>query len=63
VFEKKESEMTNLTNSVSLPKLKKMVNYDNWSLKKKVLLDSQKKWEVVEDGFEEPTNTTNWSNV
>ena len=55
--------MTNLTNSVSLPKLKKMVNYDNWSLKKKVLLDSQKKWEVVEDGFEEPTNTTNWSNV
>ena len=63
MFEKKESEMTNLTNSVSLPKLKKMVNYDNWSLKKKVLLDSQKKWEVVEDGFEEPTNTTNWSNV
>ena len=35
---KKESEMASLTNSVSLPKLTKAVNYDNWSLKTKALL-------------------------
>jgi len=63
VFEKKESEMTNLTNSVSLPKLTKVVNYDNWSLKVKALLGSQENWEVVENGFNEPANTTGWSNA
>jgi len=26
------------------------------------LLGSQENWKVVEDGFNEPTNTTNWSN-
>ena len=63
MFEKKESEMTNLTNSVSLPKLTKVVNYDNWSLKVKALLGSQENWEVVENGFNEPANTTGWSNA
>ena len=29
----------------------------------KVLLGSQENWEVVEDGFDEPANTTGWSNV
>ena len=63
MFEKKDTEMTSLTNSVSLPKLTKVVNYDNWSLKMKALLRSQENWEVVEDGFNEPTNTTGWSNA
>ena len=63
MFEKKESEMASLTNSISLPKLTKAVNYDNWSLKMKALLVSQENWEVVEDGFDEPANTTGWSNA
>jgi len=60
---KKESEMASLTNSVSLPKLTKVVNYDNSSLKMKALLSSQENWEVGEDGFDEPANTTGWSNA
>ena len=60
---KNKSEMTGLTNSISLSKLTKAVNNDNWNLKIKALLGSQENWEVVEDGFEEPTNTTNWSNA
>jgi len=55
--------MISLTNSVSLPKLTKVVNYDNWSLKMKTLLGSQENWEVIEDGFDEPANTTSWSNA
>ena len=62
MFENKESEMASLTNSVSLPKLTKAVNYDNWSLKMKAFLGSQENSEVVEDGFYEPANTTGWSN-
>jgi len=60
---KKESEMANLTNSVPLPKLTKVINYDNWGLKMKAFLDSQEIGEVVEDCFDEPAKTTNWSNV
>jgi len=55
--------MANLTNNVFLPKLTKAVNYDNWNLKMKALLGSQENWEVLDDGFDEPANTTNWSNA
>jgi len=40
-------EMVGLTNNVSLAKLTKAVNYDNWSLKMKAFLGSQENWEVV----------------
>ena len=56
-------ELASLTNNISLPKLTKAVNYHNWSLKMKALLVSQENWEVVEDGFDEPANTTGWSNA
>ena len=55
--------MASLTNSISLPKLTKAVNYDNWSLKMKALLGSQENLEVVEDDFDEPAKTTGWSNA
>jgi len=35
-----ESEIANVTNNVSLPKLTKVINYDNWSIQMKVLLGS-----------------------
>jgi len=49
--------MTSLTKSLSLPKLIKTVNYNNWNLKMKVLLDFQENWEVVENGHAKLENT------
>jgi len=53
--------MTSLTKSLSLPKLIKTVNYNNWNLKMKVLLDFQENWEVVENGHAKLENTKIWS--
>jgi len=55
--------MVSLTKNVSLLKLAKAINYDNWSLKMKVLLAFQENWVVVKDGFDELANATNWSNA
>ncbi|XP_038882219.1 uncharacterized protein LOC120073442 [Benincasa hispida] len=38
--------------SLQLPMLTKL-NYDNWSIKIKVLLGAQEVWEIVENGFQE----------
>ena len=46
---------------MSLPKLTKMANYDNWSIQMKALLGSHDCWKVVQEGFEEPENTTGYS--
>jgi Domain of unknown function (DUF4219) len=52
--------MTNVTGQMLLPRLTK-ANYENWSIQMKALLGSQDAWEVVEEGFEEPTNTTGYT--
>ena len=62
-LKKWESKMVTLINSVPLSKLTKAVNYDNWNLKMKALFVSQDNWEVVEYDFDEPVNTTNFSNA
>ena len=43
-----------------LPRLTK-TNYENWSIQVKALLSSQDAWEVVEEGFEEPKDTTGYT--
>jgi Domain of unknown function (DUF4219) len=52
--------MANVTGQMPLPRLTK-ANYENWSIQMKALLGSQDAWEVVEEGFEEPTNTTGYT--
>jgi len=53
--------MASVTNNLSLPRLTKTTNYDNWSIQIKALLGSQDVWEVVQEGFEEPENTTGYT--
>ena len=43
-----------------LPRLTK-TNYENLSIQMKALLGSQDAWEVVEEGFEEPNDTTGYT--
>jgi len=50
--------MENVTGQISLPRLMKATKYDNWIMQMKALLCSQDAWEVVEEDFQEPTDTT-----
>jgi Domain of unknown function (DUF4219) len=52
--------MANVTDQMSLSRLTK-ANYENWSIQMKALLGSQDAWEVVEEGFVEPTNTAGYT--
>ena len=61
IFNKLVSEsMANMMGQMPLPRLTK-VNYKNWSIQMKALLGSQDAWEVVEEGFEEPKDTTGYT--
>jgi Domain of unknown function (DUF4219) len=40
-----------------VPKLTKL-NYDNWSIQIKALLEAQDVWDIVEIGYVEPENVT-----
>lgn len=40
---------------MSLPQLSKKVNYGNLSLQMKVLFGFQDMWDVVENGYQEPS--------
>lgn len=52
--------MANVTSEIPLPRLTK-TNYGNWSIQMKTLIGSYDVWEVVENGFEEPTDTTGYT--
>ena len=52
--------MAYVTGQMLLPRLTK-TNYENWSIQMKALLGSQDSWEVVEEGFEEPKDTTSYT--
>ncbi|CAI8588308.1 unnamed protein product [Vicia faba] len=49
--------MANMIGQMPLPRLSKS-NYENWSIQMKTLLGSLDVWEVTNNGFEEPSNTT-----
>jgi len=53
--------MANVMGQIPLPRLTKATMYDNWSIKMKALLGSRDAWEVVEEDFKEPTNTTGYT--
>ncbi|KAI3937122.1 hypothetical protein MKX01_015337 [Papaver californicum] len=57
---KGKERMANVTGQMSLPRLTKE-NYENWSIQMRALLGSQDLWEMVKEGFEEPTNTTGYT--
>ena len=52
--------MANVMGQMPLPRLTK-TNYENWSIQMKAFLGSQDAWEVVEEGFEEPKDTTGYT--
>ena len=49
-----------MSGQIPLPQLTK-ANYENWSIQMKALLGSLDAWEVVKEGFEEPTETTDYT--
>ena len=54
--------MANMMRQMLLLRLTK-TNYENWNIQMKALLDSQDAWEMVEEGFEEPKDTTGYTAV
>ncbi|XP_074378664.1 uncharacterized protein LOC141720214 [Apium graveolens] len=49
--------MANMMAQPQIPKLA-AINYGNWSIQMKVLLGSYDNWDIVEIGYDEPTDTT-----
>ena len=45
------------TNNLINPQVPKLLkdNYENWSIQMKTLFGSQELWELIIDGFKEPT--------